>query len=97
MGRLASPHDTDDVGHAVSSDRTQKSQKKTPALTLPQVRVALARLLALRREPTREDLVKIETDITAQLQRNEQSRVDHWKARHRVLPPPRTAAVGPWE
>lgn len=61
------------------------SGKKTPALTLPQVRFACAALL----QKSPRSPAQIADDITQQLRRNEQARRDHWRSRGLTAPPRR--------
>jgi hypothetical protein len=60
-------------------------RKKTPWITLPQLRVLLARLL--HRPPS--GWAAILAEVNAVLRRNEEARIYHWIDAHGKLPPSR--------
>ena len=64
------------------------SEKKTPAITAPQVRDLFSRLLQ-HPAPTAQTIANT---ITTVLQRNEETRIDHWHTATQTFPPRRTPA-----
>src|SRR5579883_1755542 len=82
---LAASHDPEHAGAVVPHLGTAAAGKKTPALTVAQVRAVCAALL--HQPPRDPDLIA--QDITRQLRRNEQARRDHWLRRGLVAPPKR--------
>ena len=61
------------------------AQKKTPALTPPQVRQIFAELL-LDRPPTPKEIAEKVTEV---LRRNEEARIYHWYKQMKQFPPRR--------
>ena len=59
--------------------------KKIPALTVPQLREILARLL----QPQPPSAWRIAEEISRVLRRNEEMRIYHWYARTKKFPPRR--------
>jgi hypothetical protein len=60
-----------------------RAGEKTPALTVPQVRVIFTRLLRYSASSPRQ----IAREITAVLRRNQEARIYHWYARTGQFPP----------
>jgi len=59
--------------------------KKTPALTVPQIREIILRLLL----PTPPSCAKIAREISRVLRRTEEARIYHYHAATKKFPPPR--------
>jgi len=70
------------AGVAVFAIGTGASRKKTPAITLPQVREIFSRLLQ-HPAPTPADIAAI---ITQVLRRSEEVRIYHWHALTQTFP-----------
>ena len=64
-------------------------EKKIPALTVPQIREIVIRLLL----PTPPSCAKIAREISRVLRRTEEARIYHYYAKTETFPPPRGSDV----